>query len=54
MRCKDSVGNSDMKGILMHRSNYFGIYFFKNYDNPSSAGQTGSFEWLAYDGVQQG
>ena len=54
MKAVDSIGKSDLEGILMYKSNYFGLYFFKNYHNKTEAGQTGSFQWLIYDGVQQG
>ena len=54
MNAVDEVGKSTLEGILMYKSDYFGLYFFKNYNNKQEAGQTGSFEWLVYDGVQQG
>ena len=54
MKAVDSVGKSELEGILMYKRDYFALYFFKNYYNKHEAGQTGSFQWLIYDGVQQG
>ena len=53
IEAKDSIGKSDLEGILIHKADYFAIYFFKTYHNRSDAGQTGAYEWLVYDGVKE-
>ena len=48
------MGKSDLEGLLLYKNDYFALHFFKTYHNKTDAGQTGSFQWLVYDGVQQG
>ena len=54
MKSKDSVGTSQIEGILLYKYDYLAIYFFKSYDDKKNSGQTGPYQWLAYEGVQQG
>ncbi len=54
MSMLDSIGGSEATGILVHQADYLSIFFEKTYDNRSEAGQTGSFDLLLYQGVQQG
>ena len=54
MKMIDSIGGSKSEGILVHQADYFSIAFQKTYDNRTEAGQTGSFDLLVYEGVQQG
>jgi hypothetical protein len=43
MSGKDSEGRSELQGVIVHRSDYFGIYLVKTYDNMNKAGQTDGF-----------
>lgn len=54
MSMLDSIGGSEASGILVHQADYLSILFQKTYDNRAEAGQTGSFDLLLYEGVQQG
>jgi hypothetical protein len=54
MSMVDSIGSSSMTGALVHQQDYFAIKFEKTYSNRSQAGQTGLYDLLIYEGVQQG
>jgi hypothetical protein len=54
MKIYDSIGESKVEGVFVHQADHFGVMFEKTYIDRSNAGQTGSFDLLVYEGVQQG
>lgn len=54
MTGSDEVGKSKFTGIVTFQRDFIGLKFEKTYDNRKDAGQTGSFDLLFYEGVQQG
>ncbi len=50
LKGQDSIGTSNIRGILIFKDSGFGLKLSKEYVNRKSAGQTGNYVILMYEG----
>ena len=50
LKGQDSVGASNLRGILIFKGSGFGLKLSKEYENRKSAGQTGNYVILMFEG----
>lgn len=54
MSMKDAIGGSDVTGVLAIKGDHLKMKLEKTYYNRESAGQTGNYDILLYEGEQEG